>query len=308
MNLEEELNQWGPEACKRRGDPPSLEESRQYCRHLARSHYENFVVVGFFTPPLLRPAFEAVYAYCRWADDLGDETGDSEQSLALLDWWDTQLTELYAASGSNPMHPVFVALKPVIEQFEIPDTPFRDLLAAFRQDQAVTRYTTFADLQGYCRKSADPVGELVLRLFGQATSENLELSGRICSGLQLANFWQDVTRDYEKGRIYIPQAVMTQFHVDEADIAERNPTEAFCSMMAELVSRTRDMFDQGRPLQARLPGRVGLAIRLFHAGGVETLNAIAKQKYDVLTRRPRIGKMTQSRLMFQILVRSVCGA
>lgn len=300
MNLVQELKDWGPEAIARQSARPGLAEAQLYCSRLSRSHYENFVVVGLFTPKRLRPAFEAIYAYCRWADDLGDETGDTGQSLALLQWWTDQLRELYTPDAPEPRHPVFIALKPVVKQFSIPITPFEDLVSAFCQDQSKTRYATYDELLDYCTRSANPVGELVLRLFGAASPENLAMSNDICTALQLANFWQDVSRDLDKGRIYIPLATMEQFQVTESQLREKPASKAFRDMLAYEVGRTRRLFEQGRPLTTRLKGRLGMALQLFHAGGTATLDAIEKCRFDVLTRRPKVGKMTQMRLMAQI--------
>lgn len=307
MNLAQELAQWGPEALRRQIAPPSLDQARAYCHDLATSHYENFIVVGLFTPPGLRPAFEAVYGYCRWADDLGDETGDRTASETLLAWWLDQLDDLYRDHAPPPRHPVFVALAPVIERYEIPRQPFADLVSAFVQDQHVVRYETREQLVDYCRRSADPVGELVLRLFGAATPENLAMSASICTGLQLANFWQDVSRDLEIGRIYVPQTDMAAHRVTEADFRRPPASIDFRRMMASEVAWTRTLFDHGKPLTTALPGRFGLALRLFHAGGVATLDAIESQFFDVLTRRPRIGKMMRIRLMAQVLFDSMRG-
>ena len=307
MNLEQELELWGPEALQRQTAPPSPEQARAYCHRLATSHYENFIVVGLFTPPRLRPAFEAVYGYCRWADDLGDETGDPEASERLLTWWIDQLDDLYRDKAPPPRHPVFVALAPVIRQYAIPRQPFADLVSAFVQDQHVVRYETREQLVDYCRRSADPVGELVLRLFGAATPENLAMSASICTGLQLANFWQDVSRDLDIGRIYVPQSAMTEHGVTEDDFRNAPASPEFRRMLAAEVAWTRTLFDIGKPLTKALPGRFGLALRLFHAGGVATLDAIEARNFDVLTRRPRIGKMMRVRLMAKALLDSVRG-
>lgn len=305
MNLEQELRQWGPEAAAARAEPPTLDEARLYCRRLARSHYENFVVVGLFTPHRLRPAFEAVYGYCRWADDLGDETGDPARSQRLLAWWLDQLEDLYRPAAPAPRHPVFVALEPVVREFELPRRPFADLVSAFVQDQHVTRYATRGELADYCRRSADPVGELVLRLFRAATPEHLAMSASICTGLQLANFWQDVSRDLAIGRIYVPAADMAAHGVTEADFSRAPATPAFRRMLADEVAWARSLFEHGQPLTRALPGRFGLALRLFHAGGVAILDAIEAQGCDVLTRRPRIGKMKRLGLMARALADSL---
>ena len=180
---------------------PSLEEARAYCRRPADTHYENFHVASWFLPERLRPHFHSIYAYCRIADDLGDEVGNREQSLALLDLWGEQLDACYRGEAR---HPVFVALAETIKACDIPKEPFADLLVAFRQDQTVTRYETMDDVLAYCHYSANPVGRLVLYACGYRDAEKFLLSDFTCSALQLANFWQDVRADYTKDRIYLP--------------------------------------------------------------------------------------------------------
>ena len=180
---------------------PSLDQAQEYCRRLARTHYENFSVATWFLPKHLRQDFLNVYAYCRISDDLGDEVGDARAALALLDEWQAELDACYEG---NPRHPVFVALAETVTKFEIPKHEFSDLLIAFRQDQTVTRFETFDDVLAYCRYSANPVGHLVLYLCGYHDAERQQLSDYTCTALQLANFWQDVSVDYGKGRIYLP--------------------------------------------------------------------------------------------------------
>src|SRR6267154_4492321 len=194
---------------------PSLQDAQAYCERLARTHYENFSVATWFLPKRLRQHFFNVYSYCRISDDLGDETGDRDASLQLLNEWETELNACYEGS---PRHPVFVALAGTVQQFQIPKQTFADLLTAFRQDQKVTRYQTFDDLLGYCRNSANPVGHLVLYLCGYNDAERQKLSDFTCTALQLANFWQDVTIDYWKGRIYLPLEDLKRFEVSENDI------------------------------------------------------------------------------------------
>ena len=192
--------------------PPAMAEAQQYCRRLARSHYENFSVATWFLPKRLRQHFYNVYAYCRISDDLGDEVGDPNLSLQLLDQWGRELDACYSG---HARHPVFVALSETIRLFDIPRKPFADLLNAFRQDQTITRYPTFDDLLGYCQYSANPVGHLVLYLCGYRDAERQSLSDYTCTALQLANFWQDVSRDYAKGRIYLPLEDLGRFGVVE---------------------------------------------------------------------------------------------
>ncbi len=221
---------------------PSLEQARAYCRRLARSHYENFSVASWFLPGRLRQHFFNVYAYCRISDDLGDEVGNPAASLQLLDQWQAELRACYEGS---PRHPVFVALAETVRAFDIPQHEFSDLLQAFRQDQTVGRYETFEDLLGYCLNSANPVGHLVLYLCGHRDPERQKLSDFTCTALQLANFWQDVTVDYTKGRIYLPLEDFRRYGVSEGDLAAQRNTPAFCEMMRFEVQRARDWFEQG---------------------------------------------------------------
>src|SRR3974390_383182 len=207
---------------------PSLAEAEEYCRRLARTHYENFSVATWFLPRHLRQPFSNVYAYCRISDDLGDEVGDTAASLELLDQWQRELDACYEG---HPKHPVFVALAETVRQFDIPKHEFSDLLIAFRQDQTITRFETFNDVLGYCHYSANPVGHLVLYLCGYRDAERQQLSDYTCTALQLANFWQDVSVDYEKGRIYLPLEDLRTFGVREDDIRRKQNTPAFCTMM-----------------------------------------------------------------------------
>jgi phytoene/squalene synthetase len=249
---------------------PSLAESFAYCERLAKSHYENFSVATWFLPRHLKQHFYNVYSYCRISDDLGDEVGNAQQSLILLDQWETELNACYSGS---PRHPVSVALSETVRQFDIPKQTFADLLTAFRRDQTTTRFPTFDDVLDYCHYSADPVGHLVLYLGGYRDAERQQLSDYTCTALQLANFWQDVNVDYEKGRIYIPLA-----------------TPEFISLMKFEVERAREWFARGLPLIEKVAPELALDIELFSSGGQEILNAIEKQGFDVLRSRPVISK------------------
>src|SRR3984957_13020440 len=226
---------------------PTLEEAQQYCARLAQTHYENFSVASWFLPRRLRQHFFNVYAYCRISDDLGDEVGDTAASLALLDQWQIELDASY---NGSPKHPVFVALAETIRQFGIPKHEFSDLLIAFRQDQTVTRFETFADVLAYCRYSANPVGHLVLYLCGYRDAERQLLSDYTCTALQLANFWQDVTADFARGRLYLPLQDLRRFRVREQSVLDSDNTSAFCEMMRFEVERAREWFSQGLPLIA----------------------------------------------------------
>jgi squalene synthase HpnC len=266
---------------------PSLEQSRAYCQRLARSHYENFSVASWFLPARLRQHFFNIYAYCRISDDLGDEVGNPAASLLLLDQWGAELNACYAGS---PRHPVFIALAETVRRFDIPQHEFSDLLTAFRQDQTVTRYETFDDLLGYCLNSANPVGHLVLYLCGYRDAERQKLSDYTCTALQLANFWQDVSVDYAKGRIYLPLESLRRFGVREEDLAANRNTSGFCEMMRFEVERAREWFARGLPLVGKVDKELAIDLELFTRGGQEILNAIEKQGYAVLGRRPAISK------------------
>jgi len=273
---------------------PSLEQSREYCRRLARTHYENFSVATWFLPKNLRQDFLNIYAYCRISDDLGDEVGDPTSALALLDEWQTELDACYAGS---PRHPVFVALAATVRKFDIPKHEFSDLLLAFRQDQTVTRFETFTDVLAYCRYSANPVGHLVLYLCGYRDAERQQLSDFTCTALQLANFWQDVSVDYNKGRIYLPLEDLRRYCVGEEDLAHHRNTPAFREMMKFEVERAREWFDRGLPLVGKVDKKLAVDIELFSRGGQEILHAIERQNFAVLGRRPVISKTRKLALL-----------
>jgi squalene synthase HpnC len=296
---------------------PSLPEAQAYCERLAKTHYENFSVATWFLPAKLRQHFYNVYAYCRISDDLGDEVGNAQQSLELLDQWETELEACYAGfhpstptsgmpgtpgshpstptSGvpgtpGSPRHPVFVALAETVRQFGIPKHEFSDLLIAFRQDQTVTRFATFQDVLAYCRYSANPVGHLVLYLCGYSDTERQQLSDCTCTALQLANFWQDVAVDYGKGRIYLPLEDLRRHGVTEQDIAQRRTTPQFIELMKFEVQRAREWFARGLPLIRKVDKELAIDLELFSRGGQEILNAIERQGFDVLRQRPAISK------------------
>jgi squalene synthase HpnC len=285
-----------PESYRIPATAPSLEEARQYCERLAKSHYENFSVATWFLPKRLRQHFYNVYAYCRISDDLGDEVGDPQQSLELLEQWETELNACYAGS---PKHPVFVALAETVKQCSIPKHEFSDLLIAFRQDQTVTRFETFNDVLAYCRYSANPVGHLVLYLCGYSDVERQRLSDYTCTALQLANFWQDVSVDYGKGRIYLPLEDLRRFGVTGDEIAERRATPQFVAMMKFEVERARDWFARGLPLVKMVNRELAIDLELFSRGGQEILNAIERQGFDVLRARPEISKSRKLMLVLR---------
>jgi squalene synthase HpnC len=283
---------------------PSLTEAREYCERLARSHYENFSVASWFLPRRLRQDFFNVYAYCRISDDLGDEVGDTNASLELLDQWQRELDACYEGS---PKHPVFVALGETVRKFDIPKHEFSDLLIAFRQDQTITRFETFGDVLAYCKYSANPVGHLVLYLCGYRDAERQQLSNFTCTALQLANFWQDVSVDYEKDRIYLPLEDLRRFGVTEDDIARQQNTPAFSEMMKFEVERARDWFRQGMPLVEKVDRELAIDLDLFSRGGMEILNAIEKQDFAVLGNRPAISKSRKLALVAHAALAKVFG-
>jgi squalene synthase HpnC len=275
---------------------PTLEQARAWCRHLAETHYENFHVASWFLPARLRPHFHAIYAYCRVSDDLGDEVGDPQASLAILDLWGQELDACYRGEAR---HPVFAALGETIRACDIPKQPFADLLVAFRQDQTVTRFATITDVLEYCRYSANPVGRIVLYACGYRDPERFALSDHTCSALQLANFWQDVRVDYAKDRIYFPLEDMARFGVEETAIAEARFTPQFRDLMRHEVRFARTMFLEGLPLISRVDRELALDLDLFSRGGLEILRAIERQDYNVLRARPSISKARKATLLLR---------
>lgn len=265
--------------------PPSEAEAWQYCRQLAHVHYENFSVASLLLPRRLLRHFHAVYAYCRWADDLADETEGGDHAVALLGWWRQQLLACYAGEAR---HPVFLTLRHTIRRFAIPPQPFLDLLAAFEQDQRVHAYATFDDLLGYCTGSANPVGRLVLYLLECHDEQRGALSDQVCTALQLANFWQDVARDLDLGRVYLPVEDRERFGYPDADLYDLRFTPAFADLMRFEVDRTRDLFFRGYPLVDLVPEEARGDVELFIEGGLAILKKIEKVGYNVLDRRPEL--------------------
>ena len=291
-----------------RGAPPSgcpVADAERYTRWLATHHYENFNVVSWLLPRRLHQHFYNLYAYCRWADDLGDEIPDPARALALLDEWGQELRDCYAGA---PSHPVFVALRQTIVALDIPIEPFSDLLIAFRRDQTTKRYPTWNDVFDYCRYSANPVGRLVLYLCGYRDAGRQRLSDATCTALQLANFWQDVTRDLEKGRIYIPVEALAAHGLAEDDIVARRFDARYVSLMKQLVARTRQLFAEGMPLAQSVDGALRVDIEMFSRGGIAVLDAIEAIGYNTLERRPSVSKGKQLRLLARALLgRAISG-
>lgn len=275
--------------------PCPLDVAQRYTRRLALGHYENFSVVSMLLPRALRQDFSNVYAFCRTADDLGDEVHDPALSLNYLGRFRDYTRACHQGRGKSPL---FVALAGTIQRHQIPIQPFLDLIDAFEQDQRIDRYRTFDEVVDYCRRSADPVGRLVLYMCGYRDIDRQRLSDRICTALQLANFWQDVRRDIlERDRIYIPQDSMRRFGVSEEQLRDGLCNDNYRRLIQFEVNRTEKLFDEGDQLMPMLAPAVGRHVSLFARGGRAVLQAIRKQNYDTLTSRPALSRWQKGRLM-----------
>jgi squalene synthase HpnC len=280
------------------------EESLAYTRWLATSHYENFHVVSLLLPKRLHQDFYNVYSFCRWADDLGDEIGDKNESLRLLDWWRRELDRMYAG---ETQHPVYVALLSTVRKHDLPIEPFSDLIHAFVHDQRVSRYRDWDEVLGYCRYSANPVGRLVLYLCGYRDTERQRLSDSTCTALQLANFWQDVSVDLKKDRVYIPQSVMASHGYTDAALFAGVEDMRFQAVMRDVVARARELFLEGLVLPGMVDRRLAVDLELFSRGGLLVLDKIERQEYRVLRARPVIGKLERVGLLLSTLARMAFG-
>ncbi len=287
-----------PEALSDNYTVPAAED---YTRWLATHHYENFHVVSFLLPKRLHQDFYNVYAFCRWADDLGDEIGDRAESLRLLAWWRAELEAMYQG---RVHHPVFVALEGTARKYNLPIQLFSDLISAFEQDQRVARYQNWDELFAYCRCSANPVGRLVLRLCGYDDPERDRLSDATCTALQLANFWQDVTVDFEKDRVYLPLDLFQKYGYTVEDLAARRFNPAFQSAMREAVEVAHNLFLEGLPLIKMVNRRLALDLELFSRGGMRVLKKIEQQNYNVLAARPKVSKADRIGLVAHALLRA----
>jgi squalene synthase HpnC len=267
----------------------TLADGYAYCTRLATSHYENFTIASWLMPRAMRPHMHAIYAYARCADDFADEDHD----LAKLDAWERELDLAYAGS---PRHPVFVALADTVRKFEIPREPFADLLTAFRSDVNFNGFDSMEELLGYARYSANPVGRIVLYLFGYRDAERQRLSDLVCSGLQLANFWQDVAVDFAKGRTYFPRQDMARFAVTPRDLARGDVTAGFVDLMRHEIGIARAMLVEGSALKELVDRRLSRDIAMFAGGGLAILRAIERVDYDVFHRRPKLHKLDYLKL------------
>ena len=275
----------------------SLEEAFEYCRRLTTTHYENFTVGSLLLPKAKRQHVSNLYSYARSVDDLGDEAEGNREDL--LKEWEEDLDLCYEGT---PHHPVMVALQETVRTFDIPKEPFLKLIKANRMDQEVNRFPTFQDLLRYCDHSANPCGRLFLYVFNYRDEERQRLADYTCTALQLANFWQDVTRDYKMGRIYLPLEDLEQFGYKEEDLAQGIFNDSFRRLMVFEVDRTRRMFRQGLELVDLVKGVARLDIALFSRGGLAVLDAIEKQDYNVLNRRPHLSRFQKGWLLFSTWV------
>jgi squalene synthase HpnC len=275
---------------------PTLAEAQAWCRQLATSHYENFHVATFFLPRKVRPHFESIYAYCRVADDLGDEVADPAIALRLLDAWGSMLDECYD-TPERSMHPVFVALHETIRECGVPRQLSADLLHAFRMDQVKPTYDTWDELLVYSHYSANPVGRLVLWVCGYKEESLALLSDKVCTALQLANFWQDVVEDAERGRRYIPAEDMLRFGVEDGQLAGRVFTPEFRDMIESLVVRTREMLREGGAISSHVDKELAVTLDLFRKGGDAILDGITAQGFDVLRGRPVVTRVKKLLLL-----------
>ena len=286
--------------------PDYLQATFAACENLAKTHYENFSVGSRLLPKNLRKHFYSIYAFSRGVDDLGDEANGDR--FALLDQWENELDACYADTPpSQSAHPYFVALAETIRIFDIPPEPFKRLIEANRRDQTITRHQTYKDVLEYCTYSANPVGHLVLFLSGMRDPKLHELSDKTCTGLQLSNFWQDVSIDIEIGRIYIPLEDLDRFGVSEQQITDRKYDINFQNLMKFEVDRARQLFIDGFSLANHLDRTLRSDFALFARGGLEILKAIERQNYNVLAARPRLSKLSKAKIFASTWLRSKLG-
>lgn len=273
----------------------------RYCEDLVRNHYENFPVASWFVPSDKRPYVSALYAFARSADDFADEGScPAADRLRRLDEWEQNLDRCISGSAE---HLIFIALGETIRRTGIPRQLLVDLLDAFRMDVTTSRFRTFNDVLGYCRLSANPVGQLVLYLFADANERTIPFSDEICTGLQLANFWQDVAPDWRKGRLYIPLEDIDRFGYTLNGLNKNVANDRFRELLRFQVKRTRDFFDRGRPLLTRCVPDLRFELALTWRGGMGILNKIENSSYDVLSARPSLSFGDKLRILMSALVK-----
>ena len=283
--------------------PISLEDAYAHCEGLARAHYENFPVGSLLVPRARRRHVYSIYAFARTADDFADEGYEKgvpeSERLQALDDWERRLEACYRGEAS---HPIFIALANTARELELPQLLFLDLLSAFKQDVVKRRYRNFAEVLDYCTRSANPVGRLILLLFGYRDEKLHRLSDCICTALQLANFWQDVAVDLDKDRIYLPEEDMAQFGVTEEELRNRRFSERYAALLKFQVDRTQGLFDEGRELPRLVRGRLSWELKLTWLGGVTILEKIRGLGYDTMRARPRITTADKIRLLIKTLI------
>lgn len=274
----------------------NLTDSFRYCERLTRQHYENFPVGSLLIPKRLRPHVCAIYAFARRADDLADEDFPEPDRIPALEAWQGLLEK---SQHGHVNHPVFLALRDTIRRFEIPLALLTDLIAAFKMDVRVKRHRSFGDLLDYCRHSANPVGRLILLLFGHRDEDKFLLSDKICTALQLANFWQDVAVDWKKNRIYIPQEDMERFQYSEAELAASAYNARFRNLLAFEVERTEALFREGAPLVDLTGGRLGLELKCVVLGGMGICAKVRQLDYNTLAVRPHFQRSDKLRILMR---------
>ncbi len=277
-------------------DSMTLDAAYEHCRRIALGHYENFPVGSVLLPKAVRKHVYAVYAFARAADDFADEgTFAPAERLSRIEDWRLQLDTCLVGEAVNP---VFQALAATIPGYDLPRQLFHDLLDAFSIDVKRSRHPDFEALLDYSRCSANPIGRLMLLLFGYRDETWHRMSDEICTALQLTNFWQDILIDLEKDRLYLPQGEMARFGYSEDDLRAHRYNDAFVAMMTSLAERTQAMFDRGKPLCRAVPGRLGVELRLVWLGGTSILEALRRQKFDIFSRRPTISTSQKVKLLF----------
>ena len=279
----------------------NLDEAQAFCKKIAESHYENFVVTNQFTPAEHVEHIQNIYAFCRYGDDLGDDAPFSDEiRWKLLDAWEQDLSEAARDDWSgNPRHPILKAIQATAREKGIPRQPFWKLIQAFKMDQTKKRYADFDELRRYCFYSADPVGHLFLYVYGHDDEELRALSDWTCTAQQLANHWQDVARDLDQDRIYLPADTMTRHGYSYDDYLSRTADDRWCALLADEVVRAQEWFDKGEELWQRCDPRLAVDLMMFSWGGQAVLASIRKQGFDTWRKRPRVSKLKQFFLLMK---------
>jgi phytoene synthase len=284
--------------------PAEIKDAFAFCEQMARTHYENFPVGSLLIPKGARKHVYSIYAFARTADDFADEgygtATTRDDRLYLLDEWEFQLESCYRGIAS---HPIFIALGETVRELRLPIQLFRDLLSAFRQDVVQASYRDFDELLDYCQRSANPIGRLILLLFGYRDEHLHKLSDYICTALQLANFWQDVSVDLGKDRVYLPQQDLWRFDYSAEELFAREFNERYAELLKFQVNRTWQLFEYGKPLPPLVRGRLSFELSLTWHGGARILELIERNGYDTLSRRPRLGKWDKLLLLMRAISR-----